>query len=178
MSERGRETPRCFRTGRSLRREREQLRSQFLLSAPELATARGEIDTLRRSPPRPRTTLVMAERPPQNPRPTFLRTAASICSRRNASSRRSFPLLPPLPPGVRRDRLAFARWLVSPENPLTARVTVNREWAAIFRPGIGQDDRGFRLPGRSAESSGTARLARGRIREGGAGRGSGCTGSS
>jgi hypothetical protein len=55
--------------------------------------------------------------------------------------------LPPLPKGAPANRLTFARWLVSPENPLTARVQVNRQWAAFFGRGIVRTQQDFGYQG-------------------------------
>ncbi len=44
--------------------------------------------------------------------------------------------LPPLPDGTAADRLALARWIVSRDHPLTARVWVNRQWERFFGTGI------------------------------------------
>ena len=55
--------------------------------------------------------------------------------------------LPPLPKNEPRNRLALAKWTVSPENPLTARVTVNRMWYELFGTGIVETTDDFGIMG-------------------------------
>ena len=59
----------------------------------------------------------------------------------------AIPGLPPMPP-IRENesgRLQLAAWLISPQNPLTPRVLVNRVWLHLFGRGIvnSPDDFGF-----------------------------------
>jgi Protein of unknown function (DUF1553)/Protein of unknown function (DUF1549)/Planctomycete cytochrome C len=51
--------------------------------------------------------------------------------------------LPGLPAGAQHDRLGFAKWLVSGEHPLTARVWVNRAWESFFGTGIVKTSENF-----------------------------------
>ena len=115
--------------------ERTTLLSAFLMQAPELAAARKEIENLDK-PASYQTTLVMRERPASNPRPTFIHHRGEYTQPEEKVEPSVLSFLNPLPADAPRDRLAFARWLVSRQNPLTARVIVNRHWAAFFGRGL------------------------------------------
>ena len=109
------------------------------------------------------TVMVMAESPvrkadaPADPR--RLRQA-----RRNGGARDSRRRCRRCPTGAPNNRLGFAKWLVSPENPLLARVTMNRFWQMYFGTGIVKTVEDFGVAGRVAVASRTARLAGHRIR--------------
>jgi hypothetical protein len=128
-------------------KQRQRLFRQFLLTAPELAKAREPIDRLRRSLAQADTTLVMQERPAENPRPTYLHHRGEFLQPRERVEPAVPAALHAFPKGTARNRLEFARWLVARANPLVGRVTVNREWAAFFGTGIVKTAEDFGLQG-------------------------------
>lgn len=72
----------------------------------------------------------------EKPREAFMLKRGEYDQRGEPVQRGVLAVLPPLPPSPTTNRLDFARWLVSPEHPLTARVTVNRFWQQFFGTGI------------------------------------------
>ena len=79
-------------------------------------------------------TMVMQDQP--KPRDTFILTRGSYTQPGEKVSHGVPATLPPIPTDAPPNRLALARWLVDPSNPLTARVTVNRAWQSFFGTGL------------------------------------------
>ncbi len=78
--------------------------------------------------------MVMEEMP--KPRDAFILTKGAYDKPTEKVTAETLSALPPLPPDAPHNRLALAKWLVSPDHPLTARVTVNRYWQQFFGVGL------------------------------------------
>ncbi len=108
---------------------------------PELAGAetkaadiRKAKDALERQIP---NTMVMSEM--EKPRDTFIKVRGAYDQNGEKVAPAAPAFLPQLAPradGKPLNRLDFAKWLVAKEQPLTARVTVNRWWAMLFGNGL------------------------------------------
>lgn len=117
------------------RRELAQLREHFDLEMPGMAALKQEMTGIEKKLAKlaPPTTEVMKEL--DEPR-------MSNVFKRGVYTNPGDPVKPGtpsiLPPVKKQDgnRLDLAKWLVSDENPLTARVTVNRWWTELFGHGI------------------------------------------
>jgi hypothetical protein len=70
------------------------------------------------------------------PRPAYVLIRGDFLQRGEEVSRDTPAIFPPFPADQPRNRLGLARWLVAPDHPLTARVTVNRFWHQLFGTGL------------------------------------------
>ena len=82
---------------------------------------------------KPEQTLVMQELPQPRMSTMFNR---GVYTDHGAPVQPATPAILPAAAAPQRNRLDLARWLVSRDNPLTARVTVNRWWAELFGRGL------------------------------------------
>jgi cytochrome c553 len=89
------------------------------------------------------TAMIMEEKPGLVRPATYLRERGSFLSRGEEVYADVPSALNPLPKGETPNRLALAQWLVSDDNPLTARVTVNRFWETIFGHGLVETSEDF-----------------------------------
>jgi len=126
--------------------EKEQLASALLGPLPEYAKvveekgkAQAALTGIENDPAN--TTMVMEDLP--KPRDTFILNRG-VYDKHGAKVDIGVPsVLNPLPKDAPKNRLGLARWIASPENPLTARVRVNRLWEKFFGVGIVKSSENF-----------------------------------
>jgi hypothetical protein len=123
--------------------QKRQLLDYFLAngwarSQPELNALKGRLAALEKErqqiDSQAPASLVFKER--KDIRPAYILKRGEYDKRGEQVGRNTPAFLPPLPADAPRNRLGLARWLVSREQPLTARVEVNRLWQQCFGTGL------------------------------------------
>jgi hypothetical protein len=116
----------------------ETLSKEFETSLPDFTKALREVqpalkalNAFSKNVPK---VMVMEEM--KSPRKTFILDKGLYSKPVEEVSAATPARLPALPENAARNRLALAQWLVSAENPLTPRVTVNRVWQMFFGAGL------------------------------------------
>ena len=90
---------------------------------------------------------IVTMRESAKPVPAYILARGDYTSPAEKVGRETPDWLPPFPDDQPRNRLGYARWLTSPDHPLTARVTINRIWQDIFGTGIVETSDNFGLQG-------------------------------
>ncbi|MEM9367305.1 MAG: PSD1 and planctomycete cytochrome C domain-containing protein [Planctomycetota bacterium] len=117
-------------------KQRGQLREAWVNQSPkgrvwtrELAQLDSQLEKIQ-----PQSTLVMVEM--EQPRETNVMQRGDYLAPGASVEPGTPDLLHDWDPSWPQNRLGLAKWMVHPDNPLLARVTVNRFWAEIFGRGI------------------------------------------
>jgi hypothetical protein len=119
--------------------QRDALLDYFLANAhPPAQQLAGELHAARKEHndtinPIPES-MVMREM--DRPKPAFILKRGAYDAPGDPVTADTPAAMPPFPAGAPRNRLGLAQWLLAPEHPLTARVTVNRLWQQMFGRGI------------------------------------------
>jgi hypothetical protein len=126
-----------------------ELAAEFRRATPLLAPTRAALEAARKAlvdlqiP----STLVMQDRPGFE-RPSYeLRERGAFTARGDRMYARTPLALPPMKDSLPANRLGLARWLVDRDNPLVARVHVNRLWEQLFGRGLVETSEDFGTQG-------------------------------
>jgi mono/diheme cytochrome c family protein len=121
----------------------------FLANAPEPKAERAQIVRLQGelAGMKPAMTAIMRELPEGKRRENHVLIKGNFLAK-GATVEPDVPAaFNPMPKGAPHDRLGLAEWIVARDNPLTARVEVNRLWAGLFGTGIVETQEDFGTQG-------------------------------
>jgi hypothetical protein len=141
------QTPAEKRDGKRKDRLRDYFRTtlspEYIALNNDVARAKSAVEAVGKDMPR---VMVMDD---AKPRDTFLLKRGAY-DKPDTTAKVDFTVpavLNPLPAGAPKNRLALAKWLTDPANPLLARVTVNRYWQAFFGTGLVKTAEDFGVQG-------------------------------
>lgn len=117
-------------------KDKDQLRKHFISSNAATKDLQTQIDSLqtRYNQIQPVKTLVMEEL--ESPRETKVMRRGNYLDPMHSVEPDSPQFLPSMDSSLPKNRLGLSKWLVNSQNPLTARVAVNRVWAELWGQGI------------------------------------------
>jgi hypothetical protein len=127
--------------------QREALARYYRTIAPALQPVRDAIARLEKSGPAVPTLPVMVELPANQRRETRLMIKGNFLNRGEKVEPGVPAAFHSFPGDAPQNRLGVARWLFAPDNPLTARVAVNRYWAQLWGTGLVETEEDFGTQG-------------------------------
>ncbi len=126
--------------------QRAQLYKQFAMEASETASIRAEISRIKGEISAMETSVrtpIARELPADKKRVTRIHNRGNFLDLGDTVEVAAPVAFGAFPAGMAKNRLGVAAWLVSAENPLTARVAVNRYWAQFFGRGLVETQEDF-----------------------------------
>jgi hypothetical protein len=121
-----------------------------LAAVKDKKAIKRQIAELQRSKPQPPSVPVMRELPPNKHRKTHVMIKGNFLVTADEVGPGVPAFFGSLPKNAPADRLAMARWLVDRNNPLSARVAVNRIWSQLFGQGLVETEEDFGTQGKPA----------------------------
>ncbi len=115
--------------------------------AKKLQSLNAEVAKLEKAKPKIATVPVMQELAQDKRRKTHIMVKGSFLNKGEAVAAGFPAAFHPLPADAPRNRLGVATWLMDKQNPLTARVAVNRYWARLFGAGLVETEEDFGTQG-------------------------------
>jgi mono/diheme cytochrome c family protein len=130
-----------------MKEQQDKLAAHYRSVAPELKPVRDEMEKVEKSRIKPPALPVMQELSEKQRRVTKLMIKGNFLNTGDKVDAAVPAAFHSMPKDAAHDRLGLARWLISPDNPLTARVAVNRFWAQLWGTGLVETEEDFGTQG-------------------------------